>query len=651
MQGTIVPDGERRLAAIMFTDISGYTRLTQENESETVRLLEDHRRLLRPILSSHGGREVKTMGDAFLVEFGSALEAVLCAVAVQSAINDRKLARGETLAIRIGIHVGDVIEREGDVLGDAVNIASRIEPLAEPGGVCVSEEIYVQVKNKLPYCLVKIGARELKNVLEPVVIYKVALPWEQHQGADASAAPLDQSRIAVIPFANMSPDPNDEYFADGMTEELIDRLAQVKGIEVIARTSVMNYKGEKKNASQIGRELRAGALIEGSVRKAGNRIRVTAQLVNANTEGHLWSSHYDGNLDDIFSVQSEIAERVAEELKVRLLRSERTALEKKATEDTEAYTCFLRGMQLVHQLGEEPLRNALSLFEHALARDPRFARAQAGIAVCYLWLANWGYLTFREGIDKGRAAALEALELDPGLAEAHYSMALAMFLADEDEGCVRELRKAIELNPNLSDAYVLMADSSASLGDTQEMVRAAEKAYQLDPLSPNAIMWLGLAYFFTGRGDEAAEHWNKTIILEPYRAHRFMFDYYVSRGEYGEAEKTVKELEKLGPTLAPTYLNRGYLAALTGDVKTAQEMIAKLDKGAGWGGASQAGFIYYALGDMDKFFEYMFRAAENHTMGAQTLRYSPLFDKARKDPRMVEVFRKAGLTYVPSAGR
>jgi TolB-like protein/Flp pilus assembly protein TadD len=632
----------------MFTDIVGYTALTQRDEALSMSLLEEHRALVRPFFAKHSGREVKTIGDAFLVEFDSALEAVRCAYDMQQSLHELNNGRqaDKKVQLRIGIHLGDVIHSQGDVYGDAVNVASRIEPLAPPGGICISEQVYSQVKNKLEFPMVSSGQKELKNVGEAVEVFRIVLPWEKE---DTAGEASDTSRVAVLPFANMSPDANDEYFADGMTEELIDRLAQVKGIEVIARTSVMNYKGEKKSASQIGRELRAGALVEGSVRKAGNRVRVTAQLIKASTEGHLWSSHYDGNLDDIFAVQSEIAEKVAGELKVQLLGSEKTALEKRVTVDSEAYMYYLRGRQLIHQPEETPLRNALNLFEQAMARDTKFAKAQASVAECYIHLANEGYIHYDEGIQMGRAAALKAVELDPALAEAHYSLAFVMFTADEDRDCIMELRKAIELNPNLVDAHLLLADESSALGDTQEMIRSAEKGYELDPLAPRAITLLGLAYFWTGRADEALAHWSRAIHLEPYRTNRLMFDYYVSKGSYGEAEKAVKELERLGPTLGFTYLNRGYLAALTGDMKTARDMIAKLDKGAGWGRSPYAGYIYYAMGDMDKFFEYMLRSAEDHTMPAQALRYSPLLEKARKDPRLGEAFRRAGLPYGPQS--
>ena len=635
----------RRLAAIMFTDIVGYTALTQRSESDTVSLLEEHRKLIRPIFGSHGGNEIKTMGDAFLVEFKSALDAMLCAVSVQETMHDWKVARGGALSLRIGIHVGDVLERENDILGDAVNIASRIEPLAEAGGVCISGDVYSQVRNKFDLPFIFLGEKPLKNVSAPVAVYKAVMPWERT--APASTAPFDGNRVAVLPFANMSPDPGDEYFADGMTEELIDRLAQVKQLKVIARTSVMSYKGEKKKASQIAKELEVGALVEGSVRKAGNRVRVTVQLINGGTEEHLWSSHYDGSLEDIFAVQSEIAEKVAGELRVQLLASEKAAMEKRPTTDAEAYTDYLQGMQLLNQLEEPSLRDALRLFQRAIERDPSFARAYAGVAGCYVWLANRGYIGIQEALENGRAAAQRALELDPELAEAHFRLATVMSLADDLEGTMRELRRAVELNPNLAETYVTLARTSAALGDVGEMVRAAEKGYQLDPLSPRGIDWLGMAYFYAGRREEAMEHWRKTLHLEPYGTYHGMFAYYVSKGDYAGAEGAVKELERIGPTLIPTYLDRGCLAALTRDVKTAHEMITKLDPEKGVGALSYAGFVYHALGDMDMFFEYMFKAADGHVLDASEIRLSPLYDRARKDPRFVEVLRRGGVLHEP----
>jgi adenylate cyclase len=636
--------GERRLAAIMFTDMVGYTALGQRNESLSLALVEEQRKVVRPVLARHNGREVKTMGDAFLVEFPNAVDAVRCAYDIQRAVREFDLSMDpeKRIHLRIGLHVGEVVGSQGDISGDAVNVASRVEPLSEEGGVSLTSGVYDLVRGRVDLPLVSIGPKSLKNVSAPVEVFRMVMPWEKER---RDAVPkLDALRVAVLPFTNMSPDPDDEYFADGMTEELIDRLAHVKGIEVIARTSVMVYKGEKKKASQMASELGVGSLVEGSVRKAGNRVRVTAQLINGATEGHLWSEHFDGSLDDIFAVQSEIAEKVVGGLKVRLLDSEKQTLEKRPTQSTEAYTEFLQGLQLVDRMEEAPLRSALALFEGAVSKDPSFARAYASIARSYLYLANYGYMDREEALEKGRSAAMKGLEIDPELADLHSAIAMMLFSADDDvEGSRRETRKALELNPNLAEAYLTLSEISAALGDLPEMVRATEMAYKLDPATPRRGVTLGTVYFYAGRYEDALNQWEKSLHFDPYRAYRAMFDYYANKGDYAQAEKMVKELERLGPGMQFTYLNRGYLAALTGDTRTAHAMIEKLD--ALHMSSNASGYIYLALGDLDQFFRRLEKDADAHALSAAALRYNPLFERARKDPRMGEVFRRVGLKW------
>jgi adenylate cyclase len=637
----------------MFTDMVGYTALGQRDESLSLALVEEQRKLIRPILKRHNGREVKTIGDAFLVEFPNTVDAVRCAYDIQRAIREfnLSLSADRRIHLRIGVHAGEVVESFGDISGDAVNVASRIETLAEDGGVCVTRQVHENVRNKVDLILSSLGPKSLKNVAMPVEVYKMVMPWETK--TTYSGNTLEARRIAVLPFASLSPDPNDEYFADGLTEELITKISLVGGLEVIARTSVMGFKKKDKKVSEIATELNVGTILEGSVRKAGNRIRVTAQLINSNTEGHIWAESYDRNLDDIFAVQSDVATRVAESIPNAILTS-KFKKEGRDTSDMLGYTQFLRGMQLVNELEQEPLRQALNLFEEATSRDPKFARAYVGIARCYIWLADGGYIEWQEAIDKGRSAVMKAVELNPDLGEAHSSLTHIMMMADESlEVQKAQISKALELNPNLEDAYRVLANLSCGLGNTAEMVEAAEKAYQLNPLSPRSIDLIGTVYFAAGRSEDAFNHWMKTLYLEPYRTHRRMFDYYVNKGDLDQAEKTVKELERIGPTLEYTYLNRGFLAASTGDRRTAREMIDKLDSThkPGWARSSSAGFIYLALGDLDAFFDYMFRAVDDHTLpislNSSFLRYNPLVEKARKDARFAEVFRRAGLPYEP----
>ena len=628
------------MAAIMFTDVAGFTRLTQGDEPETIRLLDDQRRLVRPILTSHGGREIKTMGDAFLVEFQSALDAVLCSVAIQQVMHDQKVARAGTLSLRIGIHVGDVIEGGNDILGDAVNIASRIEPLAEPGGVCITGQVHDQVMNKSDLPFFSLGQRSLKNVSANVEVYRIVMPWERTE----SAAELDSRRVAVLPFANMSPDPNDEYFADGMTEELIDRLAQVKQLKVIARTSVMSYKKKDKKAGEIAKELLVGSLVEGSVRKAGNRVRVTVQLIGAVTEEHLWSSHYDGTMDDIFAVQSEIAEKVAGELKVQLLPSEKMTLEKKPTENMEAYNNFLRGRELFREGSEPSLRQALKLFERAVELDASFARAIVSVAECHQHLMSVGYEPVEVELATVKAYLKRALELDPDLAEAHASLALLHLNEDDLLGTEAEARRALELNPNLPEAYDMLLEVAGINGDREEMVTDSEAAYRLDPIRPNSIFLLGQTYFQSGREQQALEHWRKTEHLDAPGTYRNMTDHFLFKGDMGKAREYYAKFKQLRPTHPWVTYMGGFIDATAGDREKALLAIRKVEeRKMGPAAYNYVAYVYHALGDMDSYFAYMNRALEAHMIAASEVMYSPLLAKAREDPRyqvLVEKLRK-----------
>ena len=624
----------------MVTDMVGFTAMGQRNEDLSLALLEDQRGVLRPIFGRHGGSEIKTIGDGFLVEFSNALEAVRCAYEIQRTSREVNYARPteRKLLLRVGVHLGDVVESQGDISGDAVNVASRIEALAEIGGVCVTRQVYDQVHNKFELPLASLGPRSLKNVVVPLELYRMVMPWNDETAG--GPAHLDKSRIAILPFVNISADPHDEFFADGLTEELIASLALVKGLKVIARTSVMNYKKKEKNVSEIGKELGVGTVVEGSVRKAANRIRVTVQVIDVPTEEHLWASSYDDSLDDIFAVQRDIAAKVTASLPSRIATPGAALPSLRETRDIPAYLSFLQGQALVYHHEEEPLRQSLKFFEEALKKDPTFSRAHASAARAYIRLGEEGYISWAEAIERGRAAAERARAISPDLAEAHCMLAALGFMADAPNDEIEaEARKAVELNPNLGEAYDVLGQMEALKGNPILWVSYVEVAYQLDPLSPITILYLGRAYFDSGRIEDAMEHWKRTLHLDPVGSYRGMADYYFVRGDLGMAAAMVKEMERIGPTNEATYLNRGYLAALQGDKATALEMVAKLDAThePGWSRSSSAGYIYFALGDVDKFFDYMFTAAKDHTLQFTRVRYSPLFSKARTDPRFREL--------------
>ena len=639
---------QRRLAAVMFTDLVGYTALTQRNEALAMQLLEEHRRLVRPFFPRHNGREIKTIGDAFLVEFASALEATRCAFDIQQSLNELNSGRPQdrSVMLRIGIHLGDVIHDENDVYGDAVNIASRIEPLAPPGGICVSEQVYAQIKNKFEFPLLTLGERSLKNVSEPVEVYRVVLPWEKKSESESN---LEKTRIAVLPFTNMSSNPEEGYFADGMTEELITSLSGVRQLTVIARTSVMGYKGTTKKVREIGRELEVGSVLEGSVRKAGNKVRITAQLIDAATEGHLWAQNYDRQLEDVFAIQSEIAEKVAGELRIRLVDSEKRTLEKKPTENTEAYTCFLRGRELYREDTEASLRQALSLFEKAIELDPSFARAYVAVAECHQSLAGLGYEPWDVSFSTVKSSLERAIDLDPNLPEAHASLSEMFFNVDDLPGMEAEARKALGLNPSLPEPYAMLSELAALKGDPGEMVRQSEAAYRLDPIRPRFILNVGSAYLWTGREEEALEHWKKNEQLAPASTYRGMIDYYLIKGDLEKAREFHAKAEKLEPTNPRITWMGGIIAAMEGDRERALLAVRKIEAAKmGPIGFNFIGYVYHALGDLDSYFEYMNKAIEAHTIIPSTMIYSPLFAKARADPRYLELVeklrRQCGLT-------
>jgi adenylate cyclase len=625
----------------MFTDMVGFTALNQSNEARALEVLERHNRLLRPFFSKFNGKEVKTIGDSFLVEFDSALDATSCAIEIQNFLHDYNISTKEDwkIKLRIGIHLGDVVRKGKDILGDAVNIASRIQHLADPEGICISEQVFDQVHNKIAYRLERLEHPDLKNISFATLVYAVVLPWEEKtipQPTRQITHELDPRRVGVLPFSNMSPDPNDEYFADGLTEELIDRLSQVRGLEVIARTSMMSYKNKDKKISEIGKELLAATIIEGSVRKAGNKIRVTVYLVDARTERHLWSSRYDKTLDDIFAIQSDIASNVVAAIPAGLDRNEALPRQGKDTDDIIAYSEFLRARELLHETAESKIRNALTLFESAIQRDPNFARAYVGKALCYRALGMYAHISFLEAIESSRAHVEKALAINDRLAEAHAALGLVYNMEDKNRAAEIEARRAIELNPNLAEAYSTLANIRGSLGDISESIRLREKAYELDPLEFWNMTSLGDEYFWSGRDADALKIWSTSMKLAPYLTCDSLMDYYISKGNYVKAEETIRTMKKLEPNNPETLFWVGYLAAIEGNIEKAQEIIEQLNESSKQGAVTLdgIGIIYCALGDLDKFFLQMQRSIEAHTISLMIIRYSPLVAKARSDPRM-----------------
>jgi TolB-like protein/lipopolysaccharide biosynthesis regulator YciM len=643
----------RKLAAIVFTDIVGYT-LTQRDEARALQLLKKHNDLLRAVLNEHQGREVKTIGDAFLLEFGSAFDATVCAIEVQQKLHEYNLtvAEADRINIRVGIHEGDVVHLGADVLGDAVNIASRIEPLAEPGGICISESVFLQVRNKIPHPFAKLSEQRLKNVEFPMNIYRVVLPSEENFTAQPQPHDL-KTRIAVLPFSNISPDPNDSYFADGLTEELITVLSRVQGLRVIARTSASRYKSTNKGIAQIGGELQVGSILEGSVRKSGNRIRVTAQLIDVTSQEHLWADQYDRDLSDIFSIQTDIAKHVSDGLKVTLLYAEQKRIEKRETENAAAHVAYLKGRTFLHDRSEKAVRGAQDRFELAIKHDPNYARAYAGLSDVYDLLGEYFFAPASECLEKNRTFLRKALELDPTLPEARVSLA-RLYMHDyrfaEAEG---EFKHAIVLIPSYATAHHWYALCLRELGRFDEALSEILRAEELDPLSP--VISYHVQYSYLCRGDDEGVLKRIQKIREIDAKSPFAFlalvDYYLVKSDYEQALTSYRKLKELWPEnpLLDSYL--AYIYAVTGRREQAIEILNRMQSGLLTGvpvNPSEIAWIYVGLNDLDECFKWLekaFEKKEQYFFGI--IRSDPLYEKVRRDPRFNELLRSANLPLEP----
>jgi adenylate cyclase len=557
---------ERRLAAVLAADVAGYSRLMGGDEEGTLARLKSLRKtLVDPAIAAHRGRIVKTTGDGLLVEFASAVDAARCAVEVQRGVAAQNAAvpQDTRIEFRIGIHVGDIIIDDNDIFGDGVNIAARLEGIAEPGGVCISDDAQRQVRGKVEVAFDDMGPQSLKNISEPMRAWRVRLDGNapattpaKAAGESASSLALsDKPSIAVLPFQNMSDDPEQEHFADGMVEDIITGLSRSKALLVIARNSSFVYKGKAVDIKQVGRELGVRYVLEGSVRKAGNRARITGQLIDAATGTHLWAERFDGLLEDIFDLQDRVTSSVIGAILPQLERVEIERAQRKPTESLRAYDYYLRALAASYRFTRESNLEIIELTRAASAIDPQFALPHALAVFSFTQRKAFGWITnIADEISETRRLAARAIELDRDDARvlAMAGFGLTYVVGEVEEGAVL-LARAIQLDPNLVLARTWMGWTRVYLGDMDgaiEHLEAALRVSPLDPLRHTISTAMAYAHFFAGRNDEATALATAVVRRQPdfVPGQRIMMACHAVAGRIDEARQACAAALRIDPT-------------------------------------------------------------------------------------------------------
>jgi len=636
----------RQLAAILFADMTGYTALMQENETLARTKRKRFKDVLESMIQEHDGKILQYYGDGSLSIFNSAINSINCAVSIQ-----QQLQTEPKVELRIGIHTGDVVIEEESIYGDGVNLASRIESMAVPGAVFISGKVYDEIKNHEKIKTQELGFFELKNIKEPVSIYAIANPgivvpsFAELKGK--TRPPVN--RLAVLPFVNMSADPENEYFSDGITEELLNALTRVDGLQVTSRTSAFAFKGKHDDIREIGRKLNVDKVLEGSVRKSGNRVRITAQLINAADGYHIWSENYDRDLHDIFQIQDEISGMIANRLRENLsVEQKKETLVKAPTKNIEAYTLFLKGMHFSNKLTPPDLFKAIEFFEQAIQLEPNYAQAYAMIASAYAYLGTTGQATPEKAVDIVTRYSEKAMQLDNTIAESHIAKATMFMMYEWNfQAGYEALQKAIQLNPAATGAYQMMGLYYIFTGKIPEAAKIMERAAEMDPLSPPINHFLAEAYFFAERYDDAIRVSDKLIEIDPQMRIAIETKGWCigMKGDWETALEYFREVQRLTNHPLKGLSPLGYAYAKLGQTDNALDIIAKLEQRQ----REEPGVVvdgdllgvWWALGNKEKTLYYLERCI-NKKMGpvAFFLAYPPM-KGITDDPRAMELIEAA----------
>jgi adenylate cyclase len=557
---------ERRLAAILVADMVGYSRLMEADERGTIARQKAHRReLIDPKITEYHGRIVKTTGDGLLVEFASVVDATECAAVIQRGMAEREADGPEEHRIqyRMGVNLGDIVIEGDDILGDGVNVAARLEGLAEPGGICVSGTVHEHVAGKLDLAFDDMGEQTVKNIKKPVRVYGVRMAGAAGAGAEVEPPALelpDKPSIAVLPFENMSGDPEQEYFADGIAEDIITALSKFRWLFVIARNSSFTYKGRAVDVTQVARELGVRYVLEGSVRKGGDRLRISAQLIDATTGNHVWAERYDRQLDDIFELQDEITQTIVASLEPELATAERERAKRKPPGNLGAWEAYQRGFSQFYRFSNDGFVEAKKLLARAIELDPTFAPAYAGLAMVHVYEIQYAFAAEvtdqrARSLDQGLKLAAKAIALDNNDAGGHMALGRLHLLKGDPTTGIAELKRALDLNPNSATAYQALGAAEAYAGDVEAGIAYAQQALRLSPRDP--LRWYAMnaiagCYMRLQRWDEALD-WARRTVREPHSvvwpyAHVVVCLVRLDRME--EARQAMKDLLEVAPAFS-----------------------------------------------------------------------------------------------------
>lgn len=591
---------KRKLIAILSADVEGYSRLMDDDEEATIRILTAYRAAMTTLIQKYRGRVVDAPGDNLLSEFASAVDAVNCAVEMQRELAERnaELSYERRMQFRIGVNVGDVVEEEDRIYGDGVNIAARVEGLAEAGGICISGRVYDQVENKLDLEYEFLGEQEVKNIATPLRIYRVlshpgaaahrvikakravsrtwrnvlvatvaivvvgaaAAVWQFYfrspamevASVEKMAFPLpDMPSIAVLPFDNMSEDPNQEYFSDGLSDQIISSISKIPHLFVIARNSTFTYKGQPVKVQKVAEDLGVRYVLEGSVQRSADRVRITAQLIDAITGRHKWSERYDRNLEDIFAIQDDIAMAITKALNIELGEGEQARLWQKDTTNLKAYLKYLEATSYLNRITKEDNTRARQLSEEALALDPGYANAYVHLGWTHWYDARYGWVESRgKSIETAYKYAQKAIEQDDTLDTAHLLIGGVYLVKRQQEKNVAQAERALAINPNGARNNMYMAGALGCAGKWEESLGYAEKAMRLAPFPPVWFFWiLGRSYFMASQYDKAIETFKKAVHVSPdyLVAHAFLAACYSSLDRQAEAAAEAGEVLRINP--------------------------------------------------------------------------------------------------------